>query len=227
MITLFFHCSRHSRAIDVATLPKKTPLTKYVLRVESALAELFAFVRANGVFNRQVSIQRERLADGAEGTRRTLATMAAAVRGEIAPDYAGYLDERIRRAALSICSGILGHHHHAELAALLAYCRDQIAYRLDPVETERVQDPMTTLELQSGDCDDKCTLLAALLAAIGHHPRFVAQFNGSEFDHVYCEALVNGEWVALDPTADGQQGLHLAGVNWRNPAHSEWTYRIF
>lgn len=153
--------------------------------------------------------------------------MAAAVRGEIGPDYAGYLDERIRRAALSICSGIPGHHHHAELGALLAYCRDQIAYRLDPVETERLQDPLTTLELRSGDCDDKCTLLATLLAAIGHHPRFVAQFNGSEFDHVYCETLLNGQWLALDPTADGQQGLQLAGVNWRNPAHSEWTYRIF
>lgn len=174
-----------------------------------------------------MSIWREQLEDGANGTRRTLAAMAAAVRGEIAPDYAGYLDERIRWAALSICCHVPGHHYRDEIAALLAYCRDSIHYRLDPVETERIQAPLQTLELRSGDCDDKCILLASLLAALGHVPRFVAQHNGQEFDHVYCETLINGHWIALDPTADGRGGLTLAGVGWRNPARAEWIYRIF
>lgn len=174
-----------------------------------------------------MSTRREQLADGATGTAQTLAVMAAAVRGEIAPDYAGYLDERLRQAALSICSRVPGHQYLAELAALLAYCRDDIQYRLDPVNVERVQAPLQTIALASGDCDDKCTLLAALLAAIGHVPRFVAQHNGLEFDHVYCEVLINGNWIALDPTADGRGGLPLADVGWRNLARGEWIYRIF
>lgn len=179
------------------------------------------------MFYRQVSISTERLPDGPRGTERTLQVMSAAVRGELPPDHAGYLDERIRRVALSVCSAVPGHLHERELAALLAFVRDRIQYRLDPAGVERVQDPLTTLELQSGDCDDKCVLLAALLAAIGHTPRFVAQFNGAEFDHVYCEALLDGRWIALDPTADGRGGVQLAGLDWRNPAQAEWTYRIF
>jgi len=179
------------------------------------------------MLHRQVSIRAERLPDGPQGTERTLSVMAAAVRGEIPPDHAGYLDERIRRVALSLCASVPGHLYERELAVLLAYVRDEIAYRLDPACVERVQDPLTTLELASGDCDDKCVLLAALLAAIGHVPRFVAQYNGTEFDHVYCEAQVNGRWVALDPTADGRGGVPLGSVDWRNPTTAEWTFRIF
>lgn len=179
------------------------------------------------MFFRQVTTTTEPLADGQRGTERTLQVMAAAVRGELPPDHAGYLDERIRRAALSICSTVPAHDFRGELLALHRFVRDQIRYRLDPVNAERVQDPLTTLELASGDCDDKVVLLASLLAALGHLPRFVVQFNGVEFDHVYCEAALNGAWIALDPTADGNGGLQLAGLDWRNPAQSEWIYRIF
>lgn len=174
-----------------------------------------------------MSTRREQLADGATGTAQTLAVMAAAVRGEIAPDYAGYLDERVRQVALSICSRVPGHEYLSEIAALLAYCRDIVQYRLDPVNVERVQAPLQTIALASGDCDDKCTLLATLLAALGHVPRFVVQHNGHEFDHVYCEVMIDGKWIALDPTADGRGGLTQAGVGWRNPARAEWIYRIF
>lgn len=164
---------------------------------------------------------------GFHGTAKTLGVMAAAVRGEISPDYCGYRAEGIRHAALSILRGIPGHRHLDELTALLSFVRDRVTYRLDPVDTERVQDACVTLQLQSGDCDDKTVLLATLLASIGHLPRFVAQHNGQEFNHVYCEALLNGQWMALDPTADGQGGMALAGVNWRNPAQSEWIFNIF
>jgi hypothetical protein len=44
---------------------------------------------------------------------------------------------------------------------------------------------------------------------------------------VYCEAELDGQWIALDPTADGRGGLQLAGLDWRNPAAGEWIYKIF
>lgn len=170
----------------------------------------------------------ERLPDGIPGTIRTLGAMSSAVRGEVRPDFCGYRSEVIRRAALQICMGTQGHDPGAEIAALFEFCRDSILYRSDPFDTERVQDPCQTLALLSGDCDDKTVLLAALLASLGHLPRFVVQSqDGQFFDHVYVEFERSGQWVALDPTADGLGGLPLAGVGWRNPAPCEWVYLIF
>jgi transglutaminase-like putative cysteine protease len=112
---------------------------------------------------------------------------------------------------------------------LCFFVRDRIRYRLDPVNIERVQDPWRTLQIGSGDCDDKCVLLAALCAAIGHVPRFVVQAQQpSQFDHVYCEIwLASRGWLAADPTADGLSGRPKGGVTWRNPAPIEWVYQIF
>jgi transglutaminase-like putative cysteine protease len=98
------------------------------------------------------------------------------------------------------------------------------------VDTERVQDAARTLESNSGDCDDKVVLLATLLAALGWLPRFVVQSQGGvDFDHVYLEVFDerSHEWLALDPTADGQAGLPRADVGWRNPAQYEERYTIF
>jgi len=170
----------------------------------------------------------ENLPQGIRGTHRTLAVMASAVRGELPPDYCGFRSESIRQSALSMCVGLQGHDSVGEIMALFFFVRDRIRYRYDPIDTERVQDAATTLALQSGDCDDKCVLLASLLASLGHWPQFVAQSqDGREFDHVYVEAWCNGEWLALDPTADGWHGMHLAQIDWRNPAKQEWIYKIF
>lgn len=170
----------------------------------------------------------ERLPDGIPGTIRTLAAMAAAVRGDVGPDHCGYRSEVVRRAAIRICMGIQGHDSQGELGALFDFVRDQIRYRADPWDTERVQDPCQTLLLASGDCDDKCVLLSALVASLGYLPRFVVQSqDGQFFDHVYLEVERSGQWIALDPTADGQSGLELASPGWRNPTGCEWIYQIF
>lgn len=172
----------------------------------------------------------EYLPPGQAGTWRTLELMAQAVRGEVAPDYSGWRDEQIRRKAVDVTQGMQGHDFDGEVAALFAYVRDRLRYRRDPVDTERVQDAARTLEANSGDCDDKVVLLATLLAALGGLPRFVVQSqDGAEFDHVYLEVFDerSNAWLALDPTADGQAGLPLAEVGWRNPARLEERYSIF
>jgi hypothetical protein len=173
-------------------------------------------------------ITKENLTPGFEGTRQTLAAMAALVRGEYPPDFIGYQSESIRRAALHICQQSPGHNFQSEIESLFIYVRDSIAYRLDPINTERLQDAQQTLNTGAGDCDDKCILLASLLAALGHVPRFVAQSSdGLEFDHVYVQVLIGGQWLNLDPTADGKAGLPLAGPGWSNQAKSQWSYTIF
>lgn len=178
---------------------------------------------------RQTTVTTEHLPSGIAGTRRTLDVMAAAVRGELGPDFVGYRSESIRQFANQVCSGV--QRHEGELGTLFFFVRDRVQYRLDPVQVERVQDPAQTLQLGSGDCDDKCVLLAALLASIGHVTRFVVQAQQAvQFDHVYCETWLPApvaHWIAVDPTADGRAGRPLGNLGWRNPAPVEWVYQIF
>jgi transglutaminase-like putative cysteine protease len=108
-------------------------------------------------------ITKENLTPGFAGTRQTLAAMAALVRGEYPPDFIGYQSEPIRRAALYICQQSPGHNFQSEIESLFVYVRDAITYRLDPVNTERLQDAQQTINTGAGDCDDKCILLASLL----------------------------------------------------------------
>lgn len=170
----------------------------------------------------------EKLPDGIAGTRRTLDRMAQAVRGEIPPEFRGWRHETIRRTALELVRGLPARDHRAELERLFEFVRDGIEYRLDPLDTERVQDPVATLELGAGDCDDKVVLLAALAGSLGHLSRFVAQSSdGRLFDHVYLETDAGRGWVALDPTADGHGGVVRAAPGWRNPTRSEWIYQIW
>ena len=171
----------------------------------------------------------EALPPGDAGTMRTLAVMAQAVRGEVAPDFNGWQSEPIRVWAVETVAGT-GSGFDSETGALFEFVRDTIRYRRDPVGTERVQDARQTLQLASGDCDDKVVLLATGVAALGWTPRFVVQRQrGAEFDHVYLEAFDDkrGEWVAFDPTGDGQDGRPLAYPGWRNRAVAEERYQIF
>lgn len=174
------------------------------------------------------AVTMETLPQGDSGTYVTLGYMAAAVTGELAPDFNGYQSEAVRGWAVKAVAG-MPSGFDGEVTALFRAVRDGIRYRRDPVNTERVQDALITLQTGAGDCDDKVTLLATALAALGWVSRFVVQRQmGGDFDHVYLEVLneSTGEWVALDPTGDGQSGRPLAHVGWRNPAKAEEIYRI-
>lgn len=166
--------------------------------------------------------------DNDAATWRTLDVMGKAVRGELLPDKVGWRDERIRRKALEIVSGVRGFD--GEIEKLFIFVRDGIPYRRDQVDTQRVQDAWQTLTLDSGKCVDKVVLLAALLGSIGYVSRFVLQkpSAGADWAHVYLEVWDDSKekWIALDPTGDGI-GHPLAGVGWRSPAHQEATFDIF
>ena len=85
------------------------------------------------------------------------------------------------------------------------YCRDQIAYKNDPVGIEYVRRADHTIRIGHGDCDDKvialCTMLKAakpelkLKIVVGACDRF-----SNEFSHVWAEMYQNGEWISIDPT---------------------------
>lgn len=132
-----------------------------------------------------------------EGNAGTIATL------RVMRDYARAAvrdpNQRIRSKALDILSGIPPRQRIAEIKALHAFVRDQIRYTRDPVDVELVQIPEKTLEFGHGDCDDKATLLAALLMSTGHPARFCAVgFEGGGFSHVLVETPIGNGWMPLE-----------------------------
>lgn len=113
-------------------------------------------------------------------------------------------DSRIRETAIALVSHAKQRDWTREAAAIYQYVRDSIRYVRDISGVETLQTPLVTMELEAGDCDDKSTLLAALLESIGHPTRFVAtgyQAAG-RYSHVYLETKIGDRWVPMDPTTD-------------------------
>lgn len=139
---------------------------------------------------------------GKAGTIATLKHMREFVRAAIrAPD------QRIRSQALQIYAAaqVPPRNYEAEVKALHAFVRDRIRYVRDPVGLELVQAPARTLDIGQGDCDDKSTLLAALLMATGHPARFVViGFRGEPFSHVLVEYKRGPKWIPLETILDGK-----------------------
>lgn len=113
----------------------------------------------------------------------------------------GSQDFNIRELALTICDHAPQKDYRREACRLLAFVRDRIRYVRDTASAEVLQGPQATLALNAGDCDDKCILLAALLASIGHTPRFITMAQLPErYTHVWTQCLVGDNWLDLEPT---------------------------
>jgi transglutaminase-like putative cysteine protease len=135
------------------------------------------------------------LADGESGIFQTIRTMR-----QMVSDYK--LDPDMRAAAVGVIFQYPAQDDLAEACALYDYVRDCIRYVKDISGVETLATPDKTLVMQVGDCDDQSVLLATMLEAVGYPTRFiVAGYNEpGVFEHVYLEALVGDEWIAMDPT---------------------------
>jgi transglutaminase-like putative cysteine protease len=151
--------------------------------------------------------------DGIAGIRATLAHMTAYVREyKKAPE--------IRRLAGLLTQNLPGKDFRAEVAALFDYVQHDIRYLLDIADVETLQTPLVTLENGSGDCDDKSTLLAALLESIGHKTRFLAASYGGDVEHVFVETMIGSSWVALDATEPHPMGWRTPGITKEYYSHN-------
>lgn len=123
--------------------------------------------------------------------------------------------QKIRAKANQIFSdaALAPRDWNGEISALHAFVRDHIRYVRDPVDLELVQTPEVTLNLGYGDCDDKSTLLSALLQATGHPARLtVVGMNGGPFSHVLAETKSGDRWVPLETIIDKPVGWFPPGV---------------
>lgn len=155
--------------------------------------------------------------EGAEGVRFTLHIMSRLVKVFKA-------DSRIRALAESLVADLPGKDYAAEVRRVFYYVRDSIRYTQDVNDVETLKTPLATVETRQGDCDDKSTLLAALLESLGHPSRFVAiGFEPENFAHVYVETFIGRDWMALDATEPVEPGWSpyagprpiLARMTWR------------
>jgi transglutaminase-like putative cysteine protease len=149
------------------------------------------------------------LSHGDGATFQTLDAMAQAVLTGLAPEYVGYQDPTINRAANQIAG--FGQNSRNQIAALFDFAARQIRYVEHPFNVQVIQDAKRTMEIGSGDCVSLSVLLATLLASLNFHPRFVAQWpDGQSASHVYVEVLLDGDnWLALDAVASDKP------IGWR------------
>ena len=154
------------------------------------------------------------VADGPEGTKQTLKVMVDLAR-------AAKRDPGVIQLARSLVAGLPQYDRTGEVKALHAFVRDAIRYTNDPIDVELVQTPRATLEMRTGDCDDKATLLAALLASIGRQSRFVAIALGHapNYQHVLVEVQNGRGWMPLETIKDVPAGWGPKGVTKRMLAH--------
>lgn len=149
-------------------------------------------------------VLRGRLSPGRAGTVQTLRLMEALAER-------GARDLRVRELAINLArsAGVRPHDFLGEIAAQYQFVRDRVRFTRDPVGIELLQDPSATLGNLAGDCDDKATLLAALLKSIGHPARLSFRVIGLDprepatFGHVYVVARMGAHEIALDPTHAG------------------------
>ena len=113
----------------------------------------------------------------------------------------------VRQTAMRLTRNCQQKDFACEVRQLHAYVRDDVRYTLDIEGVETVQSPEKTLQFMAGDCDDKATLLAAMLGSIGHPTRFVAiGFEPGIFSHVYLETKIGNNWIPLETTEPVEVG---------------------
>jgi len=89
-----------------------------------------------------------------------------------------------------------------EAYAIWAWVRRSIAYRLDPVGTQWVQDPFETMtKTQAGNCANMAVLAGALLQALGHPAVIQAiQWEGqNDYSHAVVFDKLTG--LVVDPVS--------------------------
>jgi transglutaminase-like putative cysteine protease len=111
----------------------------------------------------------------------------------------------VRTTAQQLVQGCGEKDYWCEASTLQLFVRDRIRYVRDMRTAETLQFPDKTLQLKSGDCDDKSLLYACLAECIGFEARFCAiGVNGEDFSHVSAQVLIpsrgwiNAETIPID-----------------------------
>ena len=135
------------------------------------------------------------LDDGYRGTMQTIGTMRALVN-------AYRVDPVIRQAAVSVLFLTPEREGLSRPIELFEWVRSHVRYVPDVLDVETITTPDKTLQTLAGDCDDQALLLATLYESVGYPTRFVVTGYtfADQFEHVFVQVCVDGEWFDVDPT---------------------------
>lgn len=147
------------------------------------------------------------LDNGVAGVMQTLAFMR-----ELVKRYRTNMD--VRRAATNILFLTPERNALHRASAIFEWVRDSIRYIGDVLDVETLHTPDRVLAARLGDCDDKATLLAAMLESVGYPTRFVVAGyqDPATFEHVYLQVQVDGQWLSADATEDHALGWTPPGA---------------
>lgn len=164
--------------------------------------------------NQETTQTLKAIPSGVAGVRATLNEMRQLVR-----EYKK--NDQVRSTAAELVSPLQQKNFMGEIKRLHSFVRDNIRYLRDIHNVETLQTPPETLRRKYGDCDDKATLLAAMLEAIGHPSRFVAIGKApGKFSHVYVETRVGPNWIGLETTEPVEVGWKPSNILARMIAHN-------
>lgn len=160
-------------------------------------------------------ITRGPLAPGVKGTRQTLQIMARLVADEgTNPVIRGKALEILKAAGRRSADATLD-----ALGALHDFVANRVRFELDPPQFETLQAPTFTLRYGAGDCDDKATLLGALVNGAGLDVPLRFRVVGAQlahpdrYSHVYVVARHGYRDVPMDATYAGTpMGWQIPGV---------------
>lgn len=145
--------------------------------------------------------------EGTAGAWHTVSLMRAMVE-------TSKTDGAILQTAHSLVGLTPQHNPRTEAETLFQFVRDDVRYVRDIHGVETLTEPAFVLQRMTGDCDDKATLLATLLEAVGYPTRFVlaGYETPGEFQHVYLQTLIDGEWITADPSVYKPFGFEVPGA---------------
>lgn len=160
------------------------------------------------------SYQLHAIPDGPAGVRATLRHMSGLVRRF-------KVNPIIRELAIRIVATVTEKKKRAQARAVQNFVRKTIYYVPDVRGVETVQDPVKTLQLKAGDCDDQSTLAASLLESIGFATKFVAVARAGRFCHVLTQVRIGPNWVSLETTEPWPLGAFPKGISGRMEQHNK------
>lgn len=107
---------------------------------------------------------------------------------------------------------------------LFDFLKHRVHFKRDPAGVEQVRHPEDLLRYMAdnggeveGDCDDRATLAAALLLAMGHPPAMVAfaviaREGAGRWEHVHYAILAGRNVIPFDPQEVDRPGVWHAGT---------------
>jgi hypothetical protein len=149
---------------------------------------------------------------GIAGVRATLRIMVQVARSFLKPSVGNHDRTQalvlVRTTAQQAVQSCPEKDYWCEAQCLQAFVQNpqNVRYVRDMRSTETIQTPDKTLQLRSGDCDDKALLMACMAECIGFEARFcaIAVSGESQFSHVSAQVLIprsgwtNAETIPLD-----------------------------